>query len=79
MEVHNPGGLYGQVTQENFGQGVTDYRNPLVAEIMAHLGYAQRFGWGIPQARKALRENGNPEPEFQFQPTFMAAIVRTAR
>ncbi len=45
---------------------------------MAYLGYAQRFGWGIPQARKALRDNGNPEPDCQFQPTFVAVIVRAA-
>jgi len=78
VEIHNPGGLYGQVTPENFGKGVTDYRNPLVAEIMAHLGYAQKFGRGIPIARKALQENGNPEPEFQFEPSYVAVTVRAA-
>lgn len=78
VEIHSPGGLYGQVTPENFGRGTTDYRNPLVAEIMAHLGYAQRFGMGIPLARKALQANGNPAPQFQFEPTFVAVIVRAA-
>ena len=42
VEIQNPGGLYGRVTPENFRAGATDYRNPLVAEIMHHLGYAQR-------------------------------------
>jgi len=76
VEIHNPGGLYGQVTPQNFGQEVTDYRNPLVAKIMANLGYAQRFGMGVPLARKSLRDNGNPEPEFQFEPTYVAVTVR---
>jgi ATP-dependent DNA helicase RecG len=78
VEIHNPGGLYGQVTRENFGTGATDYRNPLVAEIMANLGFAQRFGLGVPLAREALAQNGNPPPEFRFEPTLVAVTVRPA-
>jgi ATP-dependent DNA helicase RecG len=78
VEIHSPGGLYGKVTPENFGTGSTDYRNPLVAEIMHHLGYAQRFGLGLPLAREALAKNGNPEPEFDFQPTQVGVTVRAA-
>ena len=78
VEIRSPGGLYGQVTPENFGHGAVDYRNPLVAEIMHHLGFAQRFGLGIPLARKKLRQNGNPVPEFDFQPTQVAVTVRAA-
>jgi hypothetical protein len=38
-KVISPGGLYGQVTRENFGQpGLNDYRNPNLAEAMRHLG-----------------------------------------
>ena len=51
VEIASPGGLYGRMTRENFGKGDTDYRNPLLAEIMHHLGYAQRFGLGVPLAR----------------------------
>lgn len=78
VEIHNPGGLYAQVTRENFGKGVTDYRNPLIAEAMRILGYIQQFGYGIPLARRRLRENGNPDPEFQFEPTHVAVTVRAA-
>ena len=76
IEIQNPGGLYGQVTKENFGTGPTDYRNRLVAEMMHHLGFAQRFGLGVPLARRELAENGNPEPEFDCQPTLVAVTVR---
>ena len=31
---------------------------------MHHPGFAQRFGLGVPLARRLLAENGNPEPEF---------------
>ena len=76
VEIANPGGLYGRMTRENFGKGDTDYRNPLLAEIMHNLGFAQRFGLGVPLARKLLAANGNPEPEFHFEPPRVVATVR---
>jgi ATP-dependent DNA helicase RecG len=79
VEVHSPGGLFGQVTAGSFGTGTTDYRNPLVAEVLATLGYVQRFGYGIPLARRALRDNGNPEPDFTFEASAVLATVRCAR
>ncbi len=78
VELTSPGGPYGSVTRHNFGTGVTDYRNPLVAEIMHHLGFAQRFGLGLPLAREALEKNGNPAPGFDPQPTTVAVTVRPA-
>ena len=66
------------MTKENFGLGATDYRNPLVAEILGHLGFAQRFGFGVPLARRELRRNGNPPPEFDFQPSHVGVTVRAA-
>ncbi len=78
IEIASPGGLYGRITRDNFGTGDTDYRNPLLAEIMANLGFAQRFGLGVPLARRALEENGNPAPEFEFQQTLVVATVRAA-
>jgi ATP-dependent DNA helicase RecG len=77
IEIHNPGGPYGQVTPENFGQpNVTDYRNPHLAEAMRALGYVQRFGVGISIARRELAQNGNPPLEFDVQPTFILATAR---
>lgn len=76
VEIVSPGGLYGRMTRENFGGGDTDYRNPLVAEIMHHLGFAQRFGLGLRLAQEALARNGNPKAEFELQPSLVAATVR---
>ncbi len=79
IEIQNPGGPYGQVTPENFGTpGITDYRNPHLAEALKNLGYVQRFGVGIQLAKKGLVENGNPEPEFVVQPNHVLALVRSA-
>lgn len=76
VEIVSPGGLYGRMTPESCGKGDTDYRNPLLAEIMANLGFAQHFGLGIPLAEKALRDNGNPPPEFRFEQQFVTVTVR---
>jgi ATP-dependent DNA helicase RecG len=77
VEVHSPGGPYGQVTVETIGQpGVTDYRNPLLAEAMKTLGYVQRFGIGFPLAQKELRQNGNPALEIQAQPSAVLVTLR---
>ncbi|HEU4538104.1 MAG TPA: ATP-binding protein, partial [Polyangiaceae bacterium] len=77
VEIHSPGGLYGRVNAENFGTaGVTDYRNPTLAEGLKVLRFLQRFGMGIALARRRCQENGNPEPEFTFSPAAVLATVR---
>jgi ATP-dependent DNA helicase RecG len=78
IEIHNPGGPYGRVNESNFGKGITDYRNPQLAEAMKILGYVQRFGVGIPIARKSLEENGNPPPEFIVDHSHVLALIRSA-
>ena len=76
IEIQSPGGLFGQVNRQNFGQGVTDYRNPHLAEAMKNLGYVQRFGIGIPTAQKELKKNGNPPAEFVIEDS--ASIIVSA-
>jgi ATP-dependent DNA helicase RecG len=75
IEIHNPGGPFGSVTPENFGQpGITDYRNPNLAEALRALGYVQRFGAGIAIARRALGQR----LKFEVQPGVVAAIIEGA-
>lgn len=77
VEVQNPGGPFGQVTKENFGNpGANDYRNPNLAAVMKELGYVQRFGIGIAVARKEMNDNGNPAPEFIVEQQHVAVILR---
>ena len=77
IEIQNPGGPFGQVNRQNFGRsGVTDYRNPHLAEAMKNLGYVQRFGIGIQLARSELQKNGNPPLEFAVEDTHLLATVR---
>ena len=76
IEIQNPGGLFGQVNRQNFGEGITDYRNPHLAEAMKNLGYVQRFGIGIPTAKQQLEKNGNPPAEFLIEDSYISVIVR---
>ena len=77
IEIHSPGGPFGSVTRKNFGEGgATSYRNPHLAEALKNLGYVQRFGMGIPLARKHMHENGNPEPEFTVEDTSVLVTLR---
>ena len=76
IEIHSPGGPCGNVTAENFGTGITDYRNPNVADAMKVLGFVQAFGRGISIAREAMQKNGNPEPEFEISQSAVVCILR---
>lgn len=79
VEITSPGGPYGMVTIETFGQpGPTDYRNPGLAEAAKNLGFVQKFGSGIARAREALVRNGNPPPEFRAEPTYVHVTVHAA-
>ncbi len=77
VEIQSPGGPFGQVNRHNFGQpGITDYRNPHLAEAMKNLGYVQRFGVGIPIARRELAKNDNPPPEFVVEDAHVLVVLR---
>nr|VFJ73165.1 MAG: ATP-dependent DNA helicase RecG [Candidatus Kentron sp. FW] len=77
VEIYNPGGPFGRVTRENFGNpGEYDYRNPNLAAVLKELGYVQQFGLGITIARREMEENGNPPIEFQVEDSHVAVILR---
>jgi ATP-dependent DNA helicase RecG len=79
IEISSTGGPYGAVTQANFGRpGVADYRNPVLAGVLKTMGFVQRFGFGIAEARRAMEANGNPLLEFQVEATTVLAVLRTA-
>ena len=56
----------------------TDYRNPVLSEALATLGYVNAFGRGVVRAQDALRRNGNPKAEFVFEPFHVLATIRRA-
>ena len=76
IEVSSPGGVFGNITAENFGEpGFVDYRNPNLAEAMRTFELVQRFGVGIRIARRLLAEAEHPEPKFEINNTHAWAIL----
>lgn len=77
IEIFSPGGPFGVVTIENFGKpGLTDYRNPFLAEAMRVLGFVQRFGIGIQTAQAEMKKNGNPPIDFRAEPNTILCTLR---
>ena len=67
IEVVSPGGAFGAVTAENFGEpGLVDYRNPNLADAMKTFNLVQRFGVGISITRRLLKKAGHPAPKFKI-------------
>lgn len=76
IEVLSPGGPFGEVSPENFGSlSLTDYRNPNLAESLRVLGFVQRFGTGIPLARRSLQEAGHPPLGFSTKDNHVLATI----
>ncbi len=77
IEILSPGGPYGNVTEDNFGQpGITDYRNPNIADVLKTFGFIQAFGRGIATAQKAMEQNGNPRIEFEVTQSAVSCLLR---
>lgn len=77
IEILSPGGVFGTITAGNFGTlGLTDYRNPNLAEAMRTFGFVQRFGIGIPIARRLLAEAGHPDPKFEINNAYALATIQ---
>ncbi len=77
IEINSPGGPYGNVTPENFGEpGITDYRNPNIGDVLKTFGFIQAFGRGIATARKEMEKNGNPPLEFETNQSVVVCTLR---
>ncbi|MDI3286361.1 ATP-binding protein [Polyangium sp. 15x6] len=64
IEIMSPGGLYPDLTPEEFPAG-TSYRNPVLAESAKVLGFVNRFGRGIALAQGELARNGSSPAVFE--------------
>jgi len=77
IDILSPGGPFGVVTAEKFGEpGLVDYRNPNLADAMKTLGFVQRFGVGIPTARRQLDKARYPAPEFEATDNHVRVTVK---
>ncbi|MBY6206366.1 MULTISPECIES: ATP-binding protein [Halomonas] len=74
IEIHSPGGLYGEVTPDTLERR-SSYRNPVLAEAMKALGYVNRFGYGIQRAQAAMAKSGSPTIQFEVDDRAVLAIL----
>lgn len=78
IEVTNPGGLYGDLTPEEF-PNATAYRNPVLAEAAKVMGFVNRFGRGIVTVNDELSRNGSPAAVFSPRTNhFHVKVMRRA-
>jgi ATP-dependent DNA helicase RecG len=78
LEIINPGPLYGEATPANFPRQ-TSYRNPVIAEALAVLGFVNQYGRGVLRAQSALHKNGSPEAQFEFGDTYFGVKIPARR
>ncbi len=76
--ISSPGGVYGEVTKENFDTGITSYRNPTIAEAMKNMGFMKKSGKGLAKVRKELENNGNPPADFNIKENFVFVTIKKA-
>ena len=65
VEISNFGGLPARLKREQFGKKSVR-RNPLVADLMARVGYIERMGTGIKKMRDLVKAEGLPPIKFEF-------------
>ena len=58
IEIQNAGALYGELNASNFREQQS-YRNPVLAEYLKTIGLVNKFGYGIANAERELKSNGN--------------------
>lgn len=70
MEIINYPGPVAGVKPEQLQQGspgpVAPARNRRIGEFLKELRLAEARGTGIPKIRRKMKENGSPEPRFEF-------------
>ena len=79
VEIISPGGPFGIAPGPDFPPGgFREYRNLGLAEAMKTLGFVQRYGTGVGQARRAMAENGNPPLEYQADQNTVVCTLKAA-
>lgn len=67
IEIRNPGGLYGRMTVDQLGKVQPDTRNPVLVNILEVLNITENRYSGIPTIKRAMREHGLSEPQFNVE------------
>lgn len=50
-------------------------RNRRIGDFLKELRLAEAWGTGIPKIRRRMRDNGSPEPQFEFGDTYFTVVL----
>jgi len=75
VQITNPGGLPKGLPKEKFGT-LSVSRNPIISSLFHRANYIERMGTGIYRIKEALKEAGNPVPEFDCDQFFTLIFKR---
>lgn len=64
IEFLNPGTFFAPINPENIKEGLSRYRNPLVADVLRKKGYMEKQGIGINLIISSCLNTGLQEPQF---------------
>ena len=64
IEFLNPGNFYAPIHSQNLKEGLSRYRNPLIADALRKKGYMEKQGIGITLIISSCLEAGLEEPKF---------------
>ncbi len=64
IEFLNPGDFYAPINPDNLREGLSRYRNPLIADALRKKGYMEKQGIGINLIISSCLEAGLSEPRF---------------
>lgn len=63
VEVFSPGGFPGPILPEQYEDGLSYIRNPIIAKVLRRSGYVEKLGSGLSTIFKSCRTMGLVEPE----------------
>ncbi|RTQ47504.1 hypothetical protein EJV47_18970 [Hymenobacter gummosus] len=73
IEVENPGGWPLGLSEEDFRNGVSRARNPVIAGVLHKLTIMENWGSGFERIETDAREHGYPLPQWEDKGTVLRA------
>jgi predicted HTH transcriptional regulator len=79
LEIFSPGNFPGPIDLTELGNGVSYYRNPIIAHLTRRLGLVERRGLGFAQILRSCKENRNPTPQIIEGSDYVKVTLYTAQ
>jgi ATP-dependent DNA helicase RecG len=71
LEIQNPGIMPPGMSIEQFKEGVSRIRNPVIARVFSELGLIEEWGSGYKRIQAACQKDHYPEPKWEEMGTVL--------